>query len=203
MQVRPTECIEVESECGAAISIGVIYEPLGSSCTPQTGSNWGIIWQWNCGETVADRVKRCIERYWESMGGFRFSTRQLSLNSFYTCAAHGSYNYTRIVRGFALCLLARKLVRCIGGLGPTICGFYVFFSGFVFYIKCEQKVFHCYCLSDRKLIKVNVRLAPFKVKYFQRDISALLFNILGALRVNWHELLTNFQYIPPISALGV
>ena len=41
------------------------FRPRRSTLTPQIGVT---TWHWNCGQTVADRAKLCIERYQEVVG---------------------------------------------------------------------------------------------------------------------------------------
>ena len=67
------------------------------------------------------------------------SARQLNPNSLSQHCAQSSCKCTKIFSGFALRLAAKKIVRHIGGLSPTICGFYYYY----------------YCLDIQTICKWN------------------------------------------------
>ena len=65
----------------------------------------------------------------KSLMGFRLaqlSARQLPYNSLPRVAHTRCYKYTESISGFVICLSAEKFGRRIGGLGPTICGVFLF-----------------------------------------------------------------------------
>ena len=109
VQDMPIECIEVDKECGVDIS----SDPKGPPLSPKGGA-WfgvGIIWHWNCGKTVADRAKLCIDRRCEVIAGLsiRFPYAQF-LISWYARSGFTCVHSNSLVSKFALCSPVRRFL---------------------------------------------------------------------------------------------
>ena len=103
------------------VSIGTIFDTPISTKTAQNDSSnlGGLSCHWDSDQTVADRSKRCIAKYWDAVGGLFIPvpTTLPKLFITYLCI-YSSREYMKIVSGY-VCRLD-NLSGISAAYSPTI-----------------------------------------------------------------------------------